>query len=88
MALPDSDGRASTTHRRRPEATEEQKAAKHDAVSTGKPTDERSSGDVESYLLDDIVLSRPRANKQKFDRPSGRIARDVGRHDALPGEYP
>jgi AraC-like DNA-binding protein len=34
------------------------------------------NGDVESYLLDDIVLSRPRANRQKFDRPSGRIARD------------
>jgi AraC-like DNA-binding protein len=33
-------------------------------------------GDVESYLLDDIVLSRPRATGQKFDRPSGRIARD------------
>jgi AraC-like DNA-binding protein len=34
------------------------------------------NGDVESYLLGDIVLSRPRANRQKFDRPSGRIARD------------
>ena len=36
----------------------------------------RFHGDVESYLLDDIVLSRPRASSQKFDRPSGRIARD------------
>jgi len=36
----------------------------------------RFQGDVESYLLDDIVLSRPRAVGQKFDRPSGRIARD------------
>ncbi len=36
----------------------------------------RFNGDIESYLLDDIVLSRPRANGQKFDRPSGRIARD------------
>jgi len=34
------------------------------------------AGDVESYLVDDIVLSRPRAGGQKFDRPSGRIARD------------
>ncbi|MBV9990855.1 MAG: helix-turn-helix domain-containing protein [Alphaproteobacteria bacterium] len=34
------------------------------------------AGDVESYLLDDIVISRPRANGQKFDRPSGCIARD------------
>jgi AraC-like DNA-binding protein len=33
-------------------------------------------GDVESYLLDDIVISRPRANGQKFDRGSRRIARD------------
>jgi AraC-like DNA-binding protein len=33
-------------------------------------------GDVESYLLDDIVISRPRANRQKFDRGSRRIARD------------
>ena len=37
---------------------------------------QRFNGDVESYLLDDIVISRPRANGQKFDRPSGRIARD------------
>lgn len=37
---------------------------------------EHFNGDVESYLLDDIVISRPRANGQKFDRPSGRIARD------------
>lgn len=36
----------------------------------------RFHGDVESYLLDDVVLSRPRASAQKFDRPSGRIARD------------
>lgn len=34
------------------------------------------AGDVESYLLDDIVISRPRANGQKFDRGSRRIARD------------
>jgi len=34
------------------------------------------AGDVESYLLDDIVISRPRANGQKFDRASPRIARD------------
>lgn len=34
------------------------------------------AGDVESYLLDDIVISRPRANGQKFDRGSPRIARD------------
>jgi AraC-like DNA-binding protein len=34
------------------------------------------AGDVESYLLDDIVISRPRANGQKFDRDSRRIARD------------
>jgi hypothetical protein len=33
-------------------------------------------GDVESYLLDDIVISRPRANGQKFDRRGPRIARD------------
>ena len=33
-------------------------------------------GDVESYLLDDIVISRPRANGQKFDRGSRRIACD------------
>lgn len=37
---------------------------------------EHFNGDVESYLLDDIVISRPRANGQKFDRPSRRIARD------------
>lgn len=36
----------------------------------------RFRGDVESYLLDDTVLSRPRAGQQKFDRPSARIARD------------
>jgi AraC-like DNA-binding protein len=36
----------------------------------------RFHGNVESYLLDDVVLSRPRAGGQKFDRPSGRIARD------------
>lgn len=36
----------------------------------------RFAGDVESYLLDDIVISRPRANGQKFDRASPRIARD------------
>jgi AraC-like DNA-binding protein len=36
----------------------------------------RFRGDVESYLLDDLVLSRPRANGQKFDRQSARIARD------------
>jgi AraC-like DNA-binding protein len=34
------------------------------------------AGDVESYLLDDIVISRPRANGQKFDRGSRRIAHD------------
>lgn len=34
------------------------------------------AGDVESYLLDDIVISRPRANGQKFDRRSPRIASD------------
>ena len=34
------------------------------------------AGDVESYLLDDIVISRPRANGQKFDRASARIGRD------------
>jgi AraC-like DNA-binding protein len=34
------------------------------------------AGDVESYLLEDIVISRPRANGQKFDRASRRIARD------------
>ncbi|MEI9929621.1 MAG: hypothetical protein WDM89_03385 [Rhizomicrobium sp.] len=34
------------------------------------------AGDIESYLLDDIVISRPRANGQKFDRGSRRIARD------------
>jgi AraC-like DNA-binding protein len=34
------------------------------------------AGDVESYLLDDIVISRPRANGQKFDRGSRRIWHD------------
>lgn len=34
------------------------------------------NGQVESYLLDDLMLSRCTANHQKFDRPSLKIARD------------
>ena len=47
-----------------------------DARLTPQDDAQRFNGDVESYLLDDIVISRPRASGQKFDRPSGRIARD------------
>jgi AraC-like DNA-binding protein len=34
------------------------------------------NGQVESYLLDDLMLSRCTANHQKFDRPTLKIARD------------
>jgi AraC-like DNA-binding protein len=34
------------------------------------------NGQVESYLLDDLMLSRCTANHQKFDRPSLKIAHD------------
>jgi AraC-like DNA-binding protein len=34
------------------------------------------NGSVESYLLDGVMLSRCTAGRQKFDRPSARIARD------------
>jgi AraC-like DNA-binding protein len=47
-----------------------------DSRLTPQDDAERFNGDIESYLLDDIVISRPRANGQKFDRPGGRIARD------------
>lgn len=42
------------------------------------PIDDPDSfnGRVESYLLDGLVLSRPSANRQKFDRPAELIARD------------
>lgn len=38
------------------------------------------SGQIESYLLDDVVLSRVAAGAQKFDRASPRIARDSLEH--------
>jgi AraC-like DNA-binding protein len=34
------------------------------------------TGDIESYLLDDIMLTRAVAGRQKYDRPSAKIARD------------
>ncbi len=34
------------------------------------------SGEIEGYLLDDIVFSRAQASQQKFDRASAKIARD------------
>ena len=34
------------------------------------------TGEVESYLIDDIVLSRGIASKQKYDRPAAMITRD------------
>lgn len=34
------------------------------------------NGRVESYMLDDLVLSRPSAKRQKFDRREATIARD------------
>ncbi len=37
---------------------------------------ENFSGRVESYLLDDLMLSRPRAGRQKFDRPERKISGD------------
>ena len=90
--LDDHPGKASRVERSRIPASffrtqnlprAERFAAWHESVGVflGSSLDSRTdaeqfSGDVESYLLDDIVLSRPRAGGQKFDRASGRIARD------------
>ena len=37
---------------------------------------ENFTGDIESYLLNDIMLTRAVAGRQKYDRPSAKIARD------------
>ncbi|MGN6150245.1 MAG: helix-turn-helix domain-containing protein [Rhizomicrobium sp.] len=37
---------------------------------------DRFSGEIEGYLLDDIVFTRARASRQKFDRDDAMIARD------------
>lgn len=37
---------------------------------------DRFSGEIEGYLLEDIVFTRARANRQKFDRGQLKIARD------------
>jgi AraC-like DNA-binding protein len=38
------------------------------------------NGEIESYLLDDIIFSRAQANHQKFDRPAAKIAHDGLQH--------
>jgi len=38
------------------------------------------NGEIESYLLDDIIFSRAQANHQKFDRPAAKIAQDGLQH--------
>lgn len=63
-------------HERRFEAWRESVGVFLDARLSPQDDPIAFNGEVESYLLDDIVLSRPRAGRQKFDRPATRIARD------------